>query len=137
MNSVPRVVCDTNTLVSGLLFRGNERKILGKAVEGLVVVLLSAEILEEFTRVISRPRFGYTERQVESFVETLRRLCQMVETRSRLDCVREDLADNRVLECAVDGEADYLVSGDRHLLKLGSFRGIQIVRSSTLLKELE
>jgi hypothetical protein len=72
-------------------------------------------------------KFGWNARQLQDVEKELRALGSVVQTKSRLKVIREDDADNRVLECAVDGQADLVVTGDRHLAALGSFAGIRII----------
>lgn len=97
--------------------------------------MFSTAIQAELIRVLSYPKFGLTAAEILPIVSDVRCSAQFVDVTSSLHVVTEDPTDNRFLECALDGEADYIVSGDRHLLSVGSFRGIDILRPRDFLIE--
>jgi len=61
----------------------------------------------------------------------------MFQSKSRINAIKEDPEDNKVLECVIDANADYIPSGDKHLLNLRNFRNMKIVKAGELLKEIE
>lgn len=132
------IVFDVNVLVSSLISRGKPRQLWLKAVRGEFQLVLSRRIVEEFVDVISRPKFHryVGERDVLDFLGTLSTRAKMVRTRSRLRVIREDPEDNTILEAAYDGRADYVVSGDDHLLGLREFEGTRIVTVERMLEIL-
>jgi putative PIN family toxin of toxin-antitoxin system len=124
---VPRAVFDTNVLISGTLFGGLPFALLRLAAQGRIVLILSPSILDEYRRVL-REKFRYTDREIFVREERVRRVATIVEPLEHLEVVTADPADDRVLEAAVAGKADVIISGDHaHLLPLRSFRGIPIV----------
>jgi putative PIN family toxin of toxin-antitoxin system len=133
------VVFDVNILVSSLISKGKPRELWLKAVSGEFQLVLSRRIVEEFVEVISRPKFQryLGERDVLDFLEALSTRAKIVRTRSRLRIIREDPEDNSILAAAYDGRADYIVSGDRHLLGLREFEGIKIVTVERILELLQ
>jgi putative PIN family toxin of toxin-antitoxin system len=133
------VVFDVNILVSSLISKGKPRELWLKAVSGEFQLVLSRRIIEEFVEVISRPKFQryLGERDVLDFLEALSTRARIVRTRSRLRIIREDPEDNSILAAAYDGRADYIVSGDRHLLGLREFEGIKIVTVERILELLQ
>jgi len=133
------VVFDVNILVSSLISKGKPRELWLKAVSGEFQLVLSRRIVEEFVEVISRPKFQryLGERDVLDFLEALSTRARIVRTRSRLRIIREDPEDNNILAAAYDGRADYIVSGDRHLLGLREFEGIKIVTVERILELLQ
>ena len=132
------VVLDVNILVSSLIGKGKPRELWLKAVSGEFQLVLSRRIVEEFVQVISRPKFQrhLGERDVLDFLEALSTRAKIVRTRSRLRIIREDPEDNSILAATYDGRADYIVSGDRHLLGLGEFEGIKILTVERILELL-
>ena len=133
------VVFDVNILVSSLISKGKPRELWLKAVSGEFQLVLSRRIVEEFVEVISRPKFQryLGERDVLDFLEALSTRAKIVRTRSRLRIIREDPEDNSILAAAYDGRADYIVSGDRHLLGLREFEGIKILTVERILELLQ
>jgi len=100
-------------------------------------LLVSPAILEEIVRVLEYPKIARFHRwprpRVEEFVAEFGYLGIMTPGDLRLDIVRDDPSDNRYLECAVEGMADYLVSGDQDLLEVQEYAGVLIVTPKTFL----
>lgn len=131
MKASQRVVLDTNTLISGVLLI---ESIPGQAVRKAITddhVLMSEASLDELVTVLSRKKFDRYLR-VEDRVEFVRVLLRVVDIVPIVTIVRacQDDADNRILEVAVNGDAEVIVSGDRDLLVLHPFRGIPILTPS-------
>ena len=131
------VVADTNIMVSALLWVGNESRIVELAEEGKIKLLTSVALLGELKKVLLYERFGLDEKIVDDNVKYILTISKIVSPKLELSVIREDPADNRVLECAIEGKARYIVSGDKHLLRLKEFRGVKIVRSRKLLDILK
>lgn len=96
-------------------------------------MLFSKKMEAEFIRVLSYPRFGLTPTEILPLVNNVGRHSHYVESKSNIDVIKTDPTDNIFLECAVDGKADYIISGDHHLLDMGSYEGIQIVKAKDFL----
>jgi putative PIN family toxin of toxin-antitoxin system len=131
-----RVVLDTNVLVSAFLFDGKPRELFGKIISGSIRCFLSESILHEFNEVLQRPKFGVPHEVCQQIIQELYAICEVVAPSSRIDVVRSDPDDNRILECALEAKADFLVTGDRHLLEIGTFRGIEILDPASCLSRI-
>ena len=128
-----RIVLDTNVTVSALFWRGYPRVIYDLVREGKLTLLTSIKIEREFIKVLTYSRFGLTPTEILPIVNSLRKYVHFIEIKSKVDAVLEDPTDNIFLECALDGNADYVVSGDHHLLNIGSYKEIPIVRAKDFL----
>ena len=128
-----RVVFDTNVLISAWFWEGNESRLIECVEEGTINGYSSTLLFEELRRTLRYPRFSVSEEDVESVCDYYLLLLKMVRPRQTINVMLEDPEDNRVLECAVEAEADYIVSGDHHLLNLSLFRGKKIVGAAELL----
>ena len=132
-----RVVLDTNVIVSGLNFRGNEERVLNLARRGRFDLYLSPFILAEASSVLSR-KFGWEDEATELALGRLRDAATLVEPTPGPPVVEGNAGDNRVLECAVEASADFLVTGDRrHLLPLGEHHGTRIENAPRFLSSFE
>jgi putative PIN family toxin of toxin-antitoxin system len=129
-----KIVIDTNVLVSSLFWRGAEHKLIKLVESGDLEGYISPMILEELREVLREPRFSFELGEVVEAIGYFISILTVVDPKTKLDVVHEDSADNRVLECALEAKADYVVSGDQHLLKLGEYRNIRISRAPELLK---
>ncbi len=124
---MPRVVAGTNVLVSAVIANGKPREFLRRCIRGDVTLLTSPAILREFADVLHRPKFRMRDDEVRRTLTALAETAEVIEPQSTFHVVHEDPDDDAVLHVAHDGRADFIVSGDRHLLDLKEFRGIPIL----------
>jgi len=99
-------------------------------------IVLSDFILSELVRVLRRPRFETSEDEIHKIVLALMQTGEVVNVRSRFRAVKGDPSDDAIVNTAHDGRAGMIVTGDSHLLRLKSFKGIQIVSVSEALQQL-
>jgi putative PIN family toxin of toxin-antitoxin system len=121
-----RVVADTNVFISALMFGGLPGMFLELALLRHFTLVTSAPLLDELAEKL-RVKFGVKAPDVVAIRVKVENAAVIAAPDFVLHAVPEDPDDNRVLECAVAGEADCIVSGDRHLLRLGSHAGIPIL----------
>jgi len=127
-----RAVLDTNVIVSAVLSPGSPPdSILRASRRGALDLVTSAPLLRELDDVLGRPRIakrlGWTTEERASFITALADFAVIVAPKQKLQVIKADPADNRVLEAAIAGSVDYVVSGDRDLLALDSYEDIPIV----------
>jgi uncharacterized protein len=119
---VPRVVADTNIYVSALNFAGTADEVLALGRAGLIEVYISPPILDEVTGVLAR-KFAWSAARIREATQVIGNFTVLIHPTERVNLVREDEADNRILECALAARADTIGTGDRHLLQLRRFLG--------------
>jgi uncharacterized protein len=136
-----RAVLDANVFVSGILTEGAPRKTLRAWRAGRFHLVASHAIFSEIGRVLRCPkivrRHSWSESEIREFMESLEALAIVAPGELRLRVVAADPADDRYLECAVEGEAACVVTGDRHLLDLGAYREIEILAPREFLELLD
>jgi len=125
---------DTNIFLSALMFGGSPEVLVRAARAGRIQLFTSPQILAELAMILKK-KFAWSGEDVVEAVIAVGRHADMVKPRQRLG-VLDDEPDNRILECAVEGKADYIVSGDHHLLRLKRFGRIAILGASELLSKL-
>jgi putative PIN family toxin of toxin-antitoxin system len=122
-----KFVFDTNVFVSALMSkRGNPAILLDRVKKGYTL-FISKDILRELKDVISRDKFGYTEAEKYIFIEAIISFADIVNPEIKIDAIKADPDDNKILECAVASGASYIVSGDKHLLDLTKYGKIKII----------
>jgi len=133
-----RAVFDTNVLISSLIRSGKPRLLWNKVIKGEIELIISREILSEFNNVARRPKLRryVSLKRLRRFNLVLIRRAEIIEVRTHLPQITEDPDDNVIVETALDGRADYIVSGDKHLLILKEFRGIKIINVEEMLEIL-
>ena len=130
-----RTVLDTNAIVSALLFNDSAPgRALIKALD-TGTILVSAALAQELQDVLNRPRFDryVTREERDEFLMAFMREAELVEITETVEVCR-DPKDDRILELAVSGNADHIVTGDDDLLTLNPFRGIAIVMPADFLR---
>jgi len=138
-----KAVLDTNVVVSGVIKReGPPGQILRALLEeGRFTGVTSLEILAEIREVLSREKIrkyhGWTDEQIDSFVAFLYAQSVVTEGKLAVDLITKDPRDNEFLACAREGNAEYLVTGDDHLLELGVYGGTRILSPATFLVLLQ
>jgi putative PIN family toxin of toxin-antitoxin system len=131
-----RVVLDTNVTISALFWGGPPRDIYKHIRAGKLAMLVSEGMEHEFIRVLGYDKFGLSASELMPLIRDIRSHAIPVTPLNKLNVITADPTDNIFLECAVEGEADYIISGDKHLLQLVSYQGIPIVKARDfLLKE--
>lgn len=135
--SAPRIVLDSNVVISGFLFGGVPAQLLELVLEGSIECFTSLPILDEIRNVLLRPKFGLSSDQALTLIEELHDLCQVVMPGERIMAVFDDPDDNIILECASTANAGFIISGDSHLLHLRQWRDIHILSPSDFLKTLD
>ena len=131
-----RVVADTNVLISALLFGGVSDQVFLAGLRGEIQLITSDPLLKELERVLKN-KFKLDVHFVREVIDEVRNVAEVVEVSSHIDVISHPDEDNRVLECAVDGRADFIVTGDtRHILTLKEYRGIKILSPSEFIRRL-
>ena len=122
-----KVVLDINIFVSSFFWGGNPRKIMDRVIDGKDKLFTCKEILQETATVMSRPKFKVTNDYITHFIHSIEDIANQISLTGEIQNVCRDSDDDKILECALLTNADYIISGDDDLLVLEEFRGIKIV----------
>ena len=136
-----RIVLDTNLFVSAILKPGSNPDIIIRSVKDeKVLLLMSDSICHEIFRVLNYPkirkRLTASDEELKSFMQLLSAVAIMTPENLNLPLLDADPDDTKYLVCAVEGRADFIVSGDHHLTALGVYRGIRIVTPADFIQIL-
>jgi putative PIN family toxin of toxin-antitoxin system len=135
-----RVVADTNIVVSGFLWRGNPRRVLDAARDGIIELFTSQSLLEELEGVLKRERFATRLEAANVMLGDLimgyAALATVVEADAIEPVILADPDDDAVLACALASQSEVITSGDRHLLTLKQHHEIRVLTAAELLGEL-
>ena len=114
---------DTNILISAFGWDDKPRQIFEKVIDGEIVMIIS----EELSEVLDYPRLNFTEEEKDRFKSIVLGISTLVKPDEKINIIKKDPDDNMILEAAVAGQADFIITGDTDLLVLKEFRGIRIV----------
>lgn len=132
----PRVVLDTNIYISAIIFGGKPEEVILMAKEEEIEMFVSAAIIAEVANKLSN-KFLWSSIDVTDFMREIGEAATIIKPSARLAVIEADDSDNRILECAIEAKAEYIISGDqRHLLPLKNYLGIKIVTSARFLKRI-
>jgi putative PIN family toxin of toxin-antitoxin system len=131
-----RAVIDTNVVVSGFLFSGAPSKILSLWQSGRLKPIASAEIINEYIRVLAYPKFNLSEEEIDYLlhVEILPYFDIIQVDQKSSSIIKDDPQDDKFLLCASSADAQFIISGDRHLLMLGEYKKIKILTPKQFLQ---
>ena len=122
-----KVVLDTNVFVSGIFWTGSSNKVILSWKEGKFILVTSLEIVSEIIKVLKDFKIKLSDDMVREWADLIIRNSIIVQNKEKINIVKDDPKDNMFIESAVAGNVDYLVSQDKHLLKLKEFRKIKII----------
>ena len=131
-----RIVFDTNALISATLW---DNSVCHKLLIGLIKkdteLFTSIEILDEYKNAVIRD-FKYSKEKVDEIIIKLLNVFKVIKSDIKIDIIGEDPSDNKILECAVSSNAEFILSYDDHLLKLKEYNNIKIINPTEFLKKL-
>lgn len=123
-----KITPDTNFFISSTQWNYSvAHKLFVKLIEKDAQIFTTKDILDEFSKVLARD-FEYTMVEIDAILEKLILVVTLIGTTSKLDVVKEDPEDNKIIECALDSKSDYIITYDTHLLNIKQFQNIRIVK---------
>jgi len=123
-----KAVMDTNVFVSGIFWEGNFcSSVIKKWRNGEFDLITSIEILDEFVRTLKSFKIRMPDDMINEWRNLIIENSTIVESITKIDVVKDDPDDNKFIEAAVAGKADIIISQDKHLLKVGEYKGIKII----------
>jgi putative PIN family toxin of toxin-antitoxin system len=128
-----KIVVDTNFLVSATQWDYSvSHKLLLKLIKNNELIFSTKEILEEFSEVLKRD-FLYSEEDIENILEKVLQFLTLIIPNQKVEIIKDDADDNKIIECALECSADYIISYDKHLLNLKEYNGIKIVKPEEII----
>lgn len=130
-----KVVLDNNVLISALFWKGAPYRIFKKVLEGAILNFTSPEILKELKQKLLE-KFKLPPEKVKEFLEIIIFNSQIVYPRKKLNVIKKDPADNKIIECALEAKVSFVISGDNHLLEIKEYKGIKIISPKNFLSQI-
>ena len=126
------VVLDTNVYLSGIIFGGNSGHLLDLAIEGKLTIISSAAILLEISDKLKN-KFHWNKEQIIVTIKSIAKLSEVVTPKKKLQIVKKDKDDNKIIEAAYESDSDFIITGDKHLLEIKKYQNIHIISPSQFL----
>jgi len=122
------VTVDTNFLISSSMWDNSvAHRLLLKLIENNAKIYTTKEILEEFSKVLKRD-FKYNDEEVTEMVNIVLSFISLVVIKNKINAVKEDPDDDKIIECAIESNSEYILTYDNHLLKIKEYKGVKILR---------
>ena len=130
------IVVDTNVLISAVFFKGKPDIILEAWRTGKLEMILSHEILEEYSKVLERLSERYPSIDTSGILSMFTTGCRMIEPAEAIGKqICEDPDDDKFIAAAIGGEAETIISGDKHLLEVKGYSGIEVLRPAEFINQ--
>jgi putative PIN family toxin of toxin-antitoxin system len=122
-----KIVIDTNIFISSFFWGGTPRKIIERIIEGKDKLFICKEILQEVASVMARPKFNVSNEYIVRFIHSIEEIADYIILTGIVEQICRDSEDDKILECALLANVDYIITGDADLLILKEFQGIKII----------
>lgn len=135
-----KITPDTNILVSGTFWSGDSFRILNLIDKNFLLCVLSKDIIKEYEKIIRSDdiieKIDKKGLIISKIIKRVRKKSEIINPRIKLRVVKEDPDDDKILECALEGKVDFILTNDKHLLKIKEFKGIRIINPKEFLENV-
>ncbi len=128
-----RVVIDTNVYISAIFWGGKPRQVIDLARDNKIEIFTSEDINQEIMDKLTT-KFSLDSTDAESVMTDFSTFTNPIKISNRIHVVKDDPDDDKFIECALECKAKFIISGDKHLLRLKNYEGIDIINVATFLK---
>ena len=131
-----KVVLDTNIFISGIHWHGIPGKIIDNFIEQKFQIITSKGIIQELIRVLINFKIPLNVKKILWWLEIIKNNSILVQPKIKLNIIKDDPDDNKFIEAALEGNAKYIVSQDKHLLKIKQYKNIKIITPKHFLEKI-
>jgi putative PIN family toxin of toxin-antitoxin system len=130
-----KIICDTNVLVSGIFFKGPPYKILEYWRDGKCELIVSEEIFKEYTLVCERLHAKYHNIKIKEIIDFIAINAHFYQQIEINEPITKDRDDDKFIKCALASDVKIIISGDKHLLDVNGYKGIEVISPSGFIKK--
>jgi putative PIN family toxin of toxin-antitoxin system len=131
-----KVVLDSNIFVSSFFWQGNPRRIFDRITSGLDELYITDEILKEISAVMSSEKFNTAKNEIEEYIAIIESYSIKVFPKNIIEGVSRDKNDDKILQCGLEGDVDFIVTGDNDLLVIREYENIKIIKPKEYLEKV-
>ena len=129
-----KIVIDTNIFVSSFFWQGNPRKIFDRVTNGIDELFITDDIIDEIKSVMSKKKFDLEITKIDDYVNIIKHFSENILHNNIYENISRDIDDNKILKCGLEGNVDYIITGDNDLLVLKEYKNIKIINPKEYLE---
>jgi putative PIN family toxin of toxin-antitoxin system len=129
-----RIVIDSNIFISSFFWGGKPRKIFERVVNGFDELYITDEIINEIQRVMNSNKFTVNSNDIKDYIYIIEKYSKKIVSRDNKKSISRDIDDDKILQCGIDGNVDYIITGDNDLLVLNEYNKIKIIKPKEYLE---
>ena len=129
-----KIVIDSNIFVSSFFWGGNPKEVFDRVLNGLDELFITDEIIQEIISVMSSNKFTVNNNEIDDYVKIIEKYSKKIVSENVSVLISRDQDDNKILQCAFDGNVDYIITGDKDLLVLIEYESIKIMKPKEYLE---
>jgi uncharacterized protein len=129
-----KIVIDSNVFVSSFFWGGHPREVFERVINGFDELYITDEIIKEITSVMSSRKFDVNSIEIEDYTRIIEKYSKNIITKNVPNSISRDKSDDKILQCGLDGNVDYIVTGDKDLLVLKEYETIKIINPKDYLE---
>jgi putative PIN family toxin of toxin-antitoxin system len=129
-----KIVIDSNVFVSSFFWGGHPREVFERVINGFDELYITDEIIKEITSVMNSSKFDVNSIEVEDYTRIIEKYSKNIIGKNIQKSISRDKSDDKILQCGLDGNVDYIVTGDKDLLVLKEYETIKIINPKDYLE---
>jgi putative PIN family toxin of toxin-antitoxin system len=129
-----KIVIDSNVFISSFFWGGHPREVFERIINGFDELFITDEIIKEISGVMNSGKFNTNINEIEDYVKIIEKYSKKIISQNVLESVSRDKDDNKILQCGIDGNVDFIVTGDKDLLVLKEYKAIKIIKPKDYLE---
>jgi putative PIN family toxin of toxin-antitoxin system len=129
-----KIVIDTNIFVSSFFWGGYPREVFERVINGFDELFITDEIINEITSVMGSDKFIVNSSEIEDYVKIIKKYSKKIISKNATKSISRDKSDDKILQCGLDGNVDFIVTGDKDLLVLIEYETIKIIKPKDYLE---
>ena len=129
-----KIVIDTNVFVSSFFWGGNPKEVFERVVNGFDELFITDEIIKEIKFVMNCRKFNVNSSEIDDYIKIIEKYSRTIISKSVPESISRDQGDDKILQCGLDGNVDFIVTGDKDLLVIKGYKNIKIIKPKDYLE---
>jgi putative PIN family toxin of toxin-antitoxin system len=129
-----KIVIDSNVFISSFFWGGHPREVFERIINGLDELYITDEIIKEISSVMNSSKFDTNINEIEDYIKIIEKYSKKIISKNIPESISRDKDDDKILQCGLDGNVDFIVTGDKDLLVLREYKTMKIIKPKDYLE---